>query len=75
MKTVKMSAKVAVEVGKILTASDQIEVAAAMPNGYRDGDQVALYVSASSTCNVVYIYTFKADAEPPVGTTQSETEH
>ncbi len=68
------TAGVAVEVGKILTASDEIEVSAEMPNAYRDGDQIGLYVSASSTCNVVYIYTFKADAQPPEETTQSETE-
>lgn len=71
----EVAAKVSATEGKIHIPSASITVSASFPAGYSDGYQIGLYVSASSSGNVCYLYTWKStETDKPPAETEKETE-
>lgn len=69
------AANVSASMGKINVQSKTLTVSAQFPGGYREGNQICLYVAASSTGNVRYLYTWKAAGSATTGKeTDKETE-
>jgi hypothetical protein len=69
----KNTAEVSATEGKIHQQSTTREVSTQLRDGYRDGEQICLYVSASHTGNVCYLYTWFEQSSETKESTALET--